>query len=101
MLRRKLFRDLLHMRGQGMAIALIVASAVATYVTMRGAYESLLVSQRLYYDTYRFAAVFASLKRAPDSAAQRLREIDGVAAIQTRVAANVILDVPGLGEPAS
>jgi putative ABC transport system permease protein len=101
MLHRKLFRDLLHMRGQAIAIALIVASAVATYVTMRGGYESLLVSQRIYYGTYRFADVFASLKRAPESVAQRLREIDGVAAVQTRVVANVILDVPGLGEPAS
>ncbi len=101
MLRRKLFRDLLHMRGQVLAIALVVAAAVSTYVTMRGAYESLLVSQRVYYDAYRFADVFASLKRAPESVAQRLREIDGVAAIQTRVVANVVLDVPRLAEPAS
>ena len=101
MLRRKLFRDLLHMRGQVFAIALVVAAAVSTYVTMRGAYESLLVSQRVYYDTYRFGDVFASLKRAPESVAQRLREINGVAAIQTRVVASVVLDVPRLPEPAS
>lgn len=101
MLRRKLFRDLLHMRGQAIAIALVVAAAVASYVTMRGAYESLLVTQRVYYSAYRFADVFASLERAPEPVAGRLREIDGVAAIQTRVAASVILDVPGLGEPAS
>ena len=101
MLRRKLLRDLLHMRGQALAIALVVAAAVASYVTMRGAYESLLLSQSVYYDTYRFADVFASLKRAPEPVAQRLREIDGVAAIQTRVVAGVILDVPGLDEPAS
>jgi len=101
MLRRKLLRDLVHMRGQVFAIALVVASAVSTYVTMRGAYESLLVSQRVYYDTYCFADVFASLKRAPESVAQLLLEIHGVAAIQTRVMANVVLDVPGLEEPAS
>lgn len=101
MLHRKLRRDLLHMRGQAFAIALIVASAVSTYVTMRGAYESLLFSRDAYYDACRFADVFASLKRAPEAVAARLREIDGVAAIQTRVAASVILDVPGLAEPAS
>ncbi|HEU4887451.1 MAG TPA: ABC transporter permease [Thermoanaerobaculia bacterium] len=101
MLRRKMRRDLLHMRGQVFAIALVVASAVSSYVTMRGAYESLLLSQRLYYDDYRFADVFASLKRAPESLAERLREIDGVTAVQTRVVARVILDVPGLEEPAS
>ena len=101
MLNRKLFRDLLHMRGQAIAIALVVAAAVASYVTMRGSYESLLITQRVYYADYRFADVFASLKRAPEPVAQRLREIDGVAALQTRVAASVILDVPALGEPAS
>jgi putative ABC transport system permease protein len=101
MLNRKLLRDLLHMRGQAFAIALVVASAVSTYVTMRGAYESLLVTQRVYYDSYRFADLFASLKRAPEPVAQRLREIDGVVAIQTRVAASVVLDVPRLDEPAS
>ena len=100
MLRRKLWRDLLHMRGQSIAIALIVASALSTYVTMRGGYESILASQRDYYDRYRFAHLFASLERAPESVASRLREIDGVAALQTRVAAHVILDVPGLAEPA-
>lgn len=101
MLRRKLWRDLLHMRGQVFAIALVVASAVSTYVTMRGAYESLLVSQRAYYDAYRFADVFVTLKRAPEPVAQRLREIGGVAAVQTRVVASVVLSVPRLDEPAS
>lgn len=101
MLRRKLFRDLLHMRGQAFAIILIVASAVSTYVTMRGAYESLLVSQRVYYDTYHFADLFASLKRAPESVTRQLSAIKGVAALQTRVVASVVLDVPGLREPAS
>ena len=37
---RKLLRDLWHMRGQVITVALIVASGIATYVTMRGAYES-------------------------------------------------------------
>ena len=101
MLRRKLVRDLRHMRGQAIAIALIVASAVAMYVTMRGMYESLLVTQRRYYEQYRFPHVFASLKRAPDSVAQRIREIDGVAVVDTRVSIGVTLDVRDLPEPAS
>ncbi|HET8799465.1 MAG TPA: FtsX-like permease family protein [Thermoanaerobaculia bacterium] len=100
-LHRKLLRDLVHIRGQVLAIALVVASAVSTYVTMRGAYESLLFSQHAYYESCRFADLFASLVRAPEPVAQRLREIPGVAAIQTRVVAAVVLDVPRLDEPAS
>ena len=36
---RKLLRDFWHMRGQVVTVALIVASGIATYVTMRGAYD--------------------------------------------------------------
>ena len=45
---RKLFRDLWHMRGQVVTVALIVASGIATYVTMRGAYESVERAQQQF-----------------------------------------------------
>ncbi|HET9838787.1 MAG TPA: FtsX-like permease family protein [Candidatus Angelobacter sp.] len=99
-LHRKLFRDLLHLRGQVIAVALVVACGVASYVSMRSVYISLLSTQQSYYREYRFADVFAQLKRAPDSLAVRLENIPGVAAVQTRVVMDVILDVPGLAEPA-
>lgn len=98
---RKLFRDLLHMRGQVAAIALVVACGVAAFVAMRGTYRSLLATQTAYYTEYRFADVFAHLKRAPETVAARVREIPGVGAVETRVVAEVTLDVPGVAEPAS
>jgi hypothetical protein len=61
---RKLLRDLWHMRGQVLTVGLIVASGIATYVTMRGTYESMERAQQEYYSRYRFADVFAQLKRA-------------------------------------
>ena len=64
-LHRKLVRDLLHIRGQGIAIALVIGCGVASFVTMRAMYRSLLRSQADYYAQYRFADVFAELKRAP------------------------------------
>src|SRR5512140_2982394 len=99
-LHRKLFRDLLQLRGQVIAVALVVACGVASYVSMRSVYISLLSTQQSYYRDYRFADVFAQLKRAPDSLAARLEKIPGVATVQTRVVMDVILDVPGLAEPA-
>ena len=68
---------------------------------MVSTYRSLLLSQHQYYSGYRFADVFAQLKRAPDSVANRVREIPGVSSVQTRVVHDVILDVPGLPEPAT
>ncbi len=100
-LTRKLIRDLLHLRGQVIAISLVVACGVAVFVTTRTAYDSLLISQATYYADYRFADVFATLKRAPESVAARIAAIPGVAAVRTRVVFDVILDVPGLREPAT
>jgi putative ABC transport system permease protein len=100
-LNRKLIRDLLHLRGQVIAVALVVACGIATYVTMRSSYESLVVSRGVYYEAYRFAAVFAQLKRAPESLAAEIRNLPGVATAQTRVVVEVTLDVPGLDEPAT
>jgi putative ABC transport system permease protein len=99
-LNRKLIRDLSHLRGQVVAVAIVVACGVAAFVAMRSVYHSLLESQDAYYRQYRFAEVFANLKRAPDTLAARIREIPGVAVAETRIVANVTLDVTGVEEPA-
>jgi putative ABC transport system permease protein len=67
---------------------------------MRGAYESVQYAQQDYYSRYRFADVFAHLKRAPNSLAANIAAIPGVVSVQTRVVVDVTLDVPGLKEPA-
>ena len=97
---RKLIRDVIHLRGQVVAITLVVACGVAAFVAMRSTYNSLLSSQQTYYESYRFADVFAQLKRAPDSIAANITSISGVAKAEFRVVADVTLDVPGLEEPA-
>jgi len=100
-LQRMLLRDVWHLRGQVTAIAVVVACGVAAVVTTRTAYESLVISQDYYYARYRFAHVFASLKRAPESLRARIEGIPGVASVETRVVSDVTLDVPGLEEPAT
>ncbi len=99
-LHRKLVRDVLHMRGQAIAIALVIACGVAAFVTMRAMYRSLLLSQANYYAQYRFADLFAEMKRAPNWVASRIAEIPGVARAQSRIVIDVALSVPGLHEPA-
>lgn len=98
---RKALRDLIHMRGQLVAVALVVVCGVASYVSMVSTYRSLLLSQSQYYAEYRFADVFAQLKRAPDCVANEIRGVPGVAAVETRVVRDVVLDVPGMSEPAT
>lgn len=88
------------MRGQAIAIALVIACGVAAFVTMRAMYRSLLQSQSDYYAQYHFADVFVDLKRAPLWIADRIRQIPGVQQIAPRVVMDVTLDIPGLNEPA-
>jgi len=64
MLDRKLMRDLRHMWAQALAIALVIASGVATFVLASGAYHSLEETRATYYLRYRFADIFAEVRRA-------------------------------------
>lgn len=96
---RKLGRDLWHLKGQILAIALVIACGVATYVMFLSTLESLKATRANFYQAYRFAQVFASLKRAPDSLAARLAAIPGVALVDTRVVAPTTIDIPQFRGP--
>jgi putative ABC transport system permease protein len=95
----KLLRDLLGMRGQVVAIVFVMVAGVASYVSMASIYDTLQGSLELYYQEYRFADGFASVRRAPEQVAERLREVPGIAAVETRVTAFVRLQVPGFDDP--
>lgn len=98
-LTRKLLRDLVIMRGQAIAIALVVAAGVAVFVAMMSAYDSLVRSRASFYDDRRFADVFARADRAPASVTARLAEIPGVARVAARVTTEATLELPGIDEP--
>jgi putative ABC transport system permease protein len=96
----KLLRDLGTIKGQVIAVALVMACGLTMMIMARSLVRSLEVTQDAYYRTHRFADVFADLKRAPNSLRPRLAEIPGVAAVDTRVRGALTLDLPGLREPA-
>ena len=96
---KKLFRDLWHLKGQVFAITLVIMSGVSTFVMFRATMDSLYLTRDRFYAENGFADVFAPLKRAPESLAERIRAIPGVGQVETRVAADVKLDIEGFGEP--
>jgi putative ABC transport system permease protein len=96
---RKLFRDLWHMRGQVLAIAAVIMGGVATMVMSLSTYDSLVTTRDRFYSEYRFADVFATLKRAPEPVAERLAALPGVERLETRVKAGVKLEVRGFSDP--
>ena len=99
-LNTKLFREVWKHRGQMLSIAAVVAAGVMTMLTMRGSYESLVLSRDRYYQGARFPDVWASLERAPESMRRRIAELPGVATVDTRVTFTAMLDVPGVERPA-
>ena len=98
---RKLWRDLRRMKGQAIAVAVVMACGLAMMIMARSLIFSLETTRREYYEANRFADVFAHLKRAPLSTADRVKDIPGVATVQPGLSVQVTLDIEGLDEPAS
>ncbi|WP_180897635.1 ABC transporter permease [Martelella soudanensis] len=98
---RKLFRDVLRLWAQLLAVALVLACGVATLIMAVGVYRSLVETRDTFYARYRFADVFATVTRAPDNLASNIRAIDGVTLADFRVVHSVVLDVTGMAEPAA
>lgn len=96
---RKLLRDLQLLWSQALTLALVVAAAVAGFITTYSAYDSLQYSRDRYYAEGRFADLFADLKRAPQAVAQQLAAIRGVAQVETTVVRDVQISIPGVADP--
>ena len=98
-LNRKLARDLWRLRGQVVAVAMVIASGVAVLSMSLSTIEALGETATAYYERYRFAHVFANVRRAPEHLAERARLFPGVQSISTRVMEMAVLDIEGFAEP--
>ena len=98
---KKLLRDLAKMKGQVLAVSLVMACGLAMMIMTRSLIMTLETTRTTYYQRYAMADIFATLKRAPLSVADQLTTLPGVATVETRVAVDVTLDLPGLSEPAT
>ncbi len=98
---KKLWRQLWNMRMQVVAIALVITGGVGIFIMSLSTLDSLYETRENYYREHHFADVFASLKRAPLSLAERIAAIPGVDKVETRVVAYVNIDVPGFNDPVS
>ncbi|MGE0407639.1 MAG: ABC transporter permease [Amphiplicatus sp.] len=95
----KLFRDLWRIKGQGFAIAAVIAAGVALFVMSDGMLSSLRETMNAYYERYRFADAFAPVKRAPLSALADIARLPGVARIEGRIHGAALVDAPDIAAP--
>ena len=96
---RKVIRDLWHLRGQVIAIGMVIAAGIAALIMSLSTLEALDETTAAYYERYRFGDVFAFLKRAPESVEQRIADLPGVRTVQTRVLRYATVDIEGFAEP--
>jgi len=96
---RKLLRDLRLMWSQVLTIALVVGSGIGGFITTLSAVDSLALARDRFYAQGRFADVFATVKRAPNSLDAVLRELPGVADVQTTIEQIVRIELPGVADP--
>jgi len=97
---RKLVRDLGAMKGQVAAVALVMACGLAMMILSRSLMLSLSQKRDLYYAENQMGSVFADLRRAPKSLLPRVTAIPGVTHVEARVKGTLLLDLPGILEPA-
>lgn len=98
---RKLMRDLWRIKGQAAAIVFVIAAGIALLVMSRGMILSLDETMRAYYDRYRFADIYAPVKRAPDNLLADIRALEGVADVEGRVKGGGLIDLPEVAAPIS
>lgn len=97
----KLLRDLGKMKGQVLAVSLVMACGLTMMIMTRSLILTLETTREVYYQEHAMADVFASFKRAPLSVADRIAALPGVATVEPRVTVNVTLDLPGVSAPAT
>ena len=98
-LHRKLLREFLQLRGQVLAIALVMIGGIGTMVMAITNYDALADTRALFYAEYRFAEVFARVKRAPLTLVETVRAIPGVREVEARVVGSATLEIAGYDEP--
>jgi len=98
---KKLLRDLGRMKGQVLAVSLVMACGLTMMIMTRSLILTLESTREKYYQEYAMADVFVSLKRAPSSVVEQIAALPGVVTAEARVVVDVTLDLPGVTEPAT
>lgn len=93
MLTLKALRDTWSHKGQFIALILLVALGILSYVTFQNGYYDLRRSLDTAYTRLRFADLVVRLDKAPFSAARRLERMPGVADARVRTSMDVGLEL--------
>lgn len=96
---RKLLRDLWRIRGQALAIAVVMGCGVSVFVTSQGMLQALQTTRADYYASYQLADIIAPVTRAPIGLARSLARVPGVRRVTTRIVSPALTSLPGSDRP--
>lgn len=93
MLTLKAWRDMLAHKGQFIALVVLIAIGIMSYVTFQNGYYNLHASLDHAYTTLRFADFTVRVKRMPLTAARDIESVPGVATAVVRTVNDVGLEL--------
>ena len=96
---RKLIRDFWRMKGQAIAISVVIALGVMLLIMMDGLVNSLEETKKAYYERYRLADIFAPVTRAPNHLLAEIAKIPGVSSVEGRVNGSALINLPEIRTP--
>lgn len=96
---RKLFRDILAIKGQAISIGVVIGLAVMALVVMTCLESSLSKTKTEYYEKYHFADAFVSFVQAPSSIVESAKKIEGVNYAEGRIVGDASLQLEGSSSP--
>jgi putative ABC transport system permease protein len=99
-LSKKLWADLIALKGQVISIALVVSTGIAVIIGALSCYDSLRWAQQYFYQHYQFANLFVSLKHAPNTLMTQMAKIPGIKQVQLEINKEVKIDIKNMKEPA-
>ncbi|HRK69882.1 MAG TPA: hypothetical protein PKY73_20225, partial [Hyphomonas sp.] len=94
MLDRKMFRDFRAMWIQALAIAMVIAGGVSVQLLSSGLVTSLTETRSAYYERNLMADIWAPVVRAPLGEIARLRQMNGIRAIEGRLRFGARIEMP-------
>ncbi len=93
MLTLKAWRDMLAHKGQFIALIVLIAIGITSYVTFQNGYYNLKASLDYAYSTLRFADFTVRVDRMPLAAARAVERIPGVTTALVRTVNDVGLEL--------
>jgi putative ABC transport system permease protein len=97
-LNRKLLRDIWRLRSQVLTIALVVGCGVGGFIGSLSAHLSLVDLRDSYYESARFAHVFTTARRVPNSIGERIRALPGVLDVDLGILGRTVVSLPDVSD---